>query len=148
MRRLLLLSALLALSPAWGGASSDATLVAALKQQSDAWDRAIITKDRAAIAANMAEDFRDIDRHGNVAGKAQFLADLTDPQLTIDPYTVENFDVRIYGDVALLSGTTRMTGSYQGKPFKSHYRYIDMYVKRGGRWQVASVQISPMDQSP
>jgi ketosteroid isomerase-like protein len=55
---------------------------------------------------------------------------------------VEDFDVRVYGDVALLSSRTRMTGKYQGKPFVSHYRYIDIYVRRGGSWKIASVQIS------
>jgi ketosteroid isomerase-like protein len=50
--------------------------------------------------------------------------------------------VRLYGDVALLAGRTRMTGRYQGKTFSSHYRYIDIYVKRGGAWQIVSVQIS------
>ena len=85
-------------------------------------------KDRQAIEANMAEDFRQIDGAGNVETKASFVADLVSPDLTIDPYTVEDFDVRLYGDVALLCGRTRMTGTYQGKPFTSHYRYIDIYV--------------------
>jgi ketosteroid isomerase-like protein len=50
--------------------------------------------------------------------------------------------VRLYGDVALLSGRTRMTGAYEGKPFTSHYRYIDIYVRRDGAWKIVSVQIS------
>ena len=37
-----------------------------------------------------------------------------------------------------------MTGSYAGKAFKSNYRYIDVYVREGGQWKVASVQITPM----
>jgi ketosteroid isomerase-like protein len=118
--------------------------IAQLTRQSDAWDKAIVRKDRAAVADNMAEDFRDIDGHGSVAGKAQFLEGILAPDLSIDPYVVEDFDVRLYGDVALLSGTTRMTGHSEGKPFRSHYRYIDIYVRRGGRWRVVSVQISKM----
>ncbi|UUZ50809.1 nuclear transport factor 2 family protein [Massilia sp. B-10] len=64
----------------------------------------------------------------------------------IDPYRVEDFDVRVYGDVALLTGRTRMTGSYDGKQFKSHYRYTDVYVRRDGQWKVASVQITPVQE--
>jgi ketosteroid isomerase-like protein len=56
---------------------------------------------------------------------------------------VEDFDVRVYGDVALLSGRTRMTGNYGGEPFASHYRYIDIYVRRGSECKIVSVQISP-----
>ncbi len=115
---------------------------AALKQQADAWDRAIVRKDRAAVEANVAPDFRNIDGRGTVSDRATFLADLLDPDLQIDPYTVEDFDCRLYGDVALLSGRTRMTGRIKGEAFRSHYRYIDVYVKRGGTWKVVSVQIS------
>jgi len=117
-------------------------VVAALTKQADAWDKAIVRKDRAAIAANMADDFRSIDGVATVENKTVFVDGLMDPKLTIDPYTVEDFDVRLFGDVALLSGRTRMTGTSDGKPFTSHYRYIDIYARRNGRWQIVSVQIT------
>ena len=117
-------------------------LVAELTAQADAWDKAIVRKDRAAIEGNMAEDFRQIDRRANVETKASFVTGLMDPDLTIDPYTVEDFEVRLYGDAALLSGRTQMTGTYKGEPFASHYRYIDVYAKRGDAWQIVSVQIT------
>lgn len=117
-------------------------LIAKLTEQADRWDKAIVRKDRAVIEANMAEDFRQIDGAGNVETKKSFVDDLVSPDLVIDPYTVEDFDVRLYGDTALLAGRTRMTGRYQGKPFTSHYRYIDIYVRRDGEWKIVSVQIS------
>lgn len=116
--------------------------VALLTAQADRWDKAIVRKDRAAIADNLADDFRQVDGAGNVENKTTFLEGLVDPELTIDPYTIEDFDVRLYGDVALLSGRTYMTGMYQGKTFASHYRYIDVYVLRDGAWKIVSVQIS------
>ena len=100
-----------------------------LVQQADAWDKAIIRKDSAAIAANMSEDFRQISARGDVASKAAFMEVITSPKLIINPYTVEDMDVRFYGDVALVSGRTRMTGSWDGTPFGSHYRYVDVYVR-------------------
>ena len=141
-RRLVLLAALLPLVAA--AAAPDQATITQLTRQAQAWDRAIVRKDRAAIADNMAEDFRDIDGYGNVADKAAFLEDILSPKLAIDPYTVEDLDIRLYGEVALLSGTTRMSGHFDGKPFSSHYRYVDIYVRRDGRWRVVSVQISKM----
>jgi ketosteroid isomerase-like protein len=130
------------MAPRPAQAADAARASAVLSEQADRWDKAIVAKDRASIEANMAADFRNIDGNGTVADKAAFVRDLMDKDLQIDPYTVEDFDVRVYGDTALLSGRTRMTGRFQGKPFVSHYRYIDTYVRREGKWQVASVQIT------
>jgi ketosteroid isomerase-like protein len=122
-------------------------VVAHLKKLSDHWDKVIVAKDEAAIAGNMAEDFRIIDRRGNIEGKKAFVDGILDPKLTIDPYTVEDFEVRIYGDTALLSGRSNMTGTYEGTPFKSNYRYIDIYVRKGGVWKIVSVQITALPAS-
>lgn len=123
-------------------------LIAQLTKQADAWDKAIVAKDSLAIVGNMADDFRQIDGAGDVHALPGFVADLMSPDLAIDPYTVEDFDVRIYGDVALLCGTTRMTGRYKGEPFISHYRYVDTYVRHGDAWKVANVQITRMPVDP
>ncbi|MFZ6875331.1 nuclear transport factor 2 family protein [Undibacterium sp. Di27W] len=122
--------------------AKSAALVSQLTKLSDDWDIAIVRKDKAAIEANMAEDFRQIDGDGDLETKTSFVNGLMSDKLEIDPYKVEDFEVRLYGNVALLSGRTRMTGRYEGKPFTSHYRYIDMYVQRDGKWQIASVQIT------
>jgi ketosteroid isomerase-like protein len=134
--------ACVAASTAWVFASGPGGDVAKLTQLSNDWDAAIVAKREAAIAGNMAEDFRIIDGYGNVDGKAAFVRDIMDPKLVIDPYTVEDFEVRVYGDTALLSGRTYMTGKHDGKPFTSNYRYIDIYVRREGAWKIVSVQIT------
>jgi ketosteroid isomerase-like protein len=123
-------------------AADRAADVARLTRLSDDWDKAIVRKDESAIAGNMADDFRMIDKHGNVEAKQAFVAGIMDPKLSIDPYTVEDFEVRIYGDTALLSGRTHMTGKYDGQPFTSNYRYIDIYVRKSGTWKIVSVQIT------
>jgi ketosteroid isomerase-like protein len=123
---------------------------AELTKLSNNWDKVIVAKQEKAIADNMAEDFRIIDGHGNVENKAQFVAGVMDTKLTIDPYKVDDFEIRLYGDVALLSGHTLMTGIYDGEKFTSNYRYIDIYVKRGGAWKIVSVQITryPPKEAP
>lgn len=145
--RRLILTSIVAFAAAGGGAAvaaeaPDRALIDQLTRQADAWDKAIVRKDREAIAGNMSEDFRQIDAAGGIEDKTSFLEDVLSPKLRIEPYTVEDFEVRVYGDVALLSGRTRMTGAYDGKAFNTHYRYIDVYVRKNGVWRVASVQIT------
>lgn len=146
--------------------SGNADDITQLRQQADRWDNAIVAKRLAEIETNMADDFRQIDAAGDIEDKQSFVAGLfdprlridpyfalapkqrvpglVDPKLRIDPYLVEDFEVRLYGDTALASGRTRMTGHYDGKFFSSHYRYIDVYVRRGGLWKIVSVQITKM----
>lgn len=115
-----------------------------LKAIADAWDQAIIKRDIPGVEANVAPDFQQIRGSGRVVGREQFIRDLTAPTLKIDPYVVEDFGVRVYGDTALLTGRIRMSGTASGERFEEHFRYIDVYVKRNGKWQVVSVQITPM----
>ncbi|MBX7221076.1 MAG: nuclear transport factor 2 family protein [Blastocatellia bacterium] len=123
-------------------------LVSRLTSQADAWDKAIVHKDRSAIAANMSDAFRHIDSQGNVSAKQQFIDNLTAEKLQIDPYQVEDFEVRVYGTVALLTGTTKLTGRYDGKVFTTHYRYTDIYVKEAGGWKIVQVQITEIGGKP
>lgn len=126
----------------------DGDIVAMLTRQADAWDRAIVRKDRDAIAANMDDGFRQIDSDGGWHDKAGFLADILDPRLTIAPYTVEDFEVRVLGDSALLTGTTDLHGTWDGQPFRVHYRYTDVYAKRNGAWKVVNVQTTRIAGTP
>lgn len=134
------------LSPSAGHAASPDEERSALKAQADAWDAAIVRKDRAAVEANLAAEFRQIDGSGNVEDRATFVAGLMSPDLEIDPYGVEDFEIRFYGDVALVTGRTRMTGRWRGEPFTSHYRFTDTYVREEGEWKVAQVQITKISE--
>lgn len=111
-----------------------------LKRQADAWDAAIVNKDRRAIAANMADSFMQIDSDGATADKMQFIADIVSEDLQISPYKVEDFKIRMYGQTAVLTGKTKMHGTYKNAAFTSHYRFTDVYVNQNGMWKVVNVQ--------
>lgn len=117
-----------------------------LRQQATAWDEAIWRKDEKAIVANIGEGFRQVDGQGHVSAKTEFVADLLDPELHINPYTVENFEVKVLGEVALLTAETHMTGTYQQKAFQSYYRYVDVYHRVDGRWVVVYIQITRLEK--
>ena len=118
-----------------------------LTDQADQWDLDIIHKNLAAVADNMAEDFLQIRSDGALVDKQGFLNAVASPQLSINPYTVEDFNIRIFGTVALITGETRMTGRFGAEAFEIHYRFTDTYVKREGKWKVVQVQITPIRAS-
>lgn len=115
-----------------------------LAAQAHAWDKALIAKDRAGIEANMAPEFRQLRSGGKIVGREEFINDVLDPGFSMDPYSVEDFEIRFFGDTALVYGRIRMSGRDGAERWSAHFRYIDTYVRRGGRWQVVSVQITPL----
>lgn len=117
-----------------------------LKTQAIAWDDAIVHKRRQAIEANMAPEFLHIGEDGALSNHAAFLDALLSEHLSIEPYAMDALQVRVFGDAALLTGTTRMRGTWRGKPFASHYRFTDTYIRRNGAWKVVQVQITALPQ--
>jgi ketosteroid isomerase-like protein len=110
----------------------------------DAWDKAIVAKDRAGIEKNMAQDFMQIPASGSVVTRTQFIEGVMSPDLRIEPYRVEDLDVRVFGDAALLTGHIDMRGTSEGQSFRQHFRFTDVYARRQGRWQIVAMQITPM----
>jgi ketosteroid isomerase-like protein len=88
--------------------------------------------------AHLADDFVCIDSDGSVLDKDAFLR-LTAQGSDLAEYRLDEVDLRIYGDVALV----RANGSWKtkaGVPGLS--RYIDVYVRTGGQWKAVSAQIT------
>jgi ketosteroid isomerase-like protein len=134
-------AAALMLAPLLAHGAGAPSREAALRAQADAWDAAIVRKDRAAIAVNMSDSFMQTGSDGALADKAKFLEAITSDKLVISPYTVEDFRVRFYGDTALITGRTDMHGTWDGKDFRSNYRFTDTYVREAdGHWRVVNVQ--------
>jgi ketosteroid isomerase-like protein len=88
--------------------------------------------------SHLADDFVCIDSDGSVLDKDAFLR-LTAKGSDLAEYRLDDVNLRIYGDVALV----RANGSWKtktGVPGVS--RYIDVYVRSGGQWKAVSAQIT------
>ncbi len=88
---------------------------------------------------HLADDFVCIEPDAAVLGKAEFLRRRSEGP-GISDYKLENVNVRIYGDTALVQATGRFTRP-DGSPGVS--RYTDIYVRMNGEWKVVSAQITP-----
>lgn len=117
-----------------------------LKRQAIAWDLALVAKQRGAVLANMGEDFLHIGSNGQLSDRSAFIESIFSPNLTMQPYDMEDLQVRLFGDTAILTGTTTMQGRWKGKPFASHYRFSDTYVLRDGKWKVVHIQITDLPE--
>jgi ketosteroid isomerase-like protein len=144
MRSLALLIAGCAASPPPSApAVAAAPDVATVRAAAATFDDAQLHGDAATIDRFLAADFVFVRGSGKVADRAAFLAAFTDPKQKLDPFTITNRVFVPLGDrSAIVGGEAVMTGTDDGKPFREHFRYADVFTWRDGRWQVVYTQVT------
>jgi ketosteroid isomerase-like protein len=101
----------------------------------------LIRSDVQTLDSILAEDFLLIDvMTGSEITKSALLAVLGSGQLkfeTIDPFEQR---IRTYGETAVVTGRTQMSGRFQENPFTASSRYTHIYVKAEPQWRMVSAQ--------
>ena len=101
--------------------------------------KAWVEGDRAFIEALLAPDWSVTDPSGQILTKQQVIEEtFGSADRTIDSLTVDDLQVRTFGDTAIATGRTRASGSYQGRVASVVLRFTDVFVRRDGRWQIVA----------
>jgi ketosteroid isomerase-like protein len=122
---------LLAASPA-----AAASLPTDLQAASRAFGRAQASGDRVALEQLLADDFVLVSGTGHAEGKAQFIADLTDPEVREDPLQVLEPAESVWDGGAVLGGLAVLSGTDHGTRFSARIRFANVWARKDGRWQV------------
>src|SRR5207302_9705491 len=123
---------LLASSRAWAQTTSAAEQEI-MKLEQTVTD-AQIKKDRAALERLLADDYLYTHSNGSVLNKAQEIAQSLSSDVQWTDSKFADLKVRIFGDVAVLTGRQTLQGTAKGY-VPGPRRIIDIFVKRSGRWQ-------------
>jgi ketosteroid isomerase-like protein len=114
----------------------------------DAFDRAQLAQDRAAMERMVADDLVFVDGSGKRQGKKEFIEGWMTPGDRYDPLVlVDRVIVPLGPDAGVVNAETNLTGISGGKRFASHFRYADSFRRVGGKWQVAHIQVTRMAAS-
>jgi len=105
--------------------------------------KAWIEGDRAAVDSILAADWSVIDLTGNVLTRAQVMQELGSGVRRIESGSVDDLNIRTFGDVAIVTGRSVLAGSYQGERASVVQRFTDVFVRRDGRWQSCRVPRHP-----
>ncbi len=101
---------------------------------------AMINRDWTAFAAILGDEFLYHQPNGNVATKASFIEQFRSGAVQLKK--AERYDVKIhvYGDTATATGSTRIDLEQNGEPRQVDLRYLNVWIKRDGRWQLVARQ--------
>lgn len=110
---------------------------------------ALLSGDWATVDALTAEDYTHVETNGGRRDKAGFLALLRQPDLRFLRWTVDENEVRVFGDVAVVTGTYRnVVRNAQGEQPEKHARHLRVWIRRDGAWRNVAHQATAIAQMP
>ncbi len=122
-------------------------LIEEVMQAEMAWVDAHRQLDTKTLDRLMADDYFIIRPDGSVAGKEEDLASYQSGQRYWEYAEGDQYDIRLYGQTAVLHGRWRARGVNAGQNFDYSARFLSVYVKRDGRWQMVAAQSTPIPES-
>ena len=120
--------------------SDPAATIAQVKKLENERIQAGVRKDVALVDAATADEYVQIDWDGKVLDKAAMLARIKSSNIQLQSNTLDEIDVKVYGNTAVVHGLATRKGTMDGKDISTAVRYTRVYVNRDGRWQVVQFE--------
>lgn len=128
----LLLSGLLMARDPANDVTADASKLIALE---NAWNQAQLHHDAKALNNLVSDGFVYTDYDGTVMNKAEFLADLKDPNYHATLIANDEARVISYTNAAIVVGTYHSKGTYKRQAFDHYGRFTDTWLYQNNKWQ-------------
>ena len=120
--------------------SAEQTSLAEVLAAEYAWAEALRMLDLKTLEQLMADEYVIIQPGGDKVGKLATLDSLRGERRHWEIAQSDEHDVRLYGEVAVVVGRWTGKGVNHGQPFDYQARYLCVWVKRDGRWQMVADQ--------
>lgn len=104
-------------------------------------------RDLAGIKAFLTDDYTLTDSHGGITTKKDDLDDFLNDRIRYATFMNKNMRVRIYGEAAVVTGQTVLTGVAAGKSFNVEVQFTDTLVRIRGQWKLAAGHVSRLAPS-
>jgi imidazolonepropionase-like amidohydrolase/ketosteroid isomerase-like protein len=123
--------------------SNDSAAAQELRSLVRRWDEANVKGDAATLDHLLADEFTFVGG----PNKAQYLAAIKSrpSDSRVESAASENVQVQIYGDTAIVVGLGTIKGKNKGQAYEQKWLYLDVWVKRSGRWQCVKTSLSKQE---
>jgi uncharacterized protein (TIGR02246 family) len=106
-------------------------------------DRALIAGDVEELSRIFADDYVQYDESGDVSTKAEVIENLKSGNIRYVSMASTGRRIRVLrDDLAIVHGSEDDVVEQGGRRFPVLYVYMDVAVKRGGRWQIVGSQLA------
>ncbi len=105
-------------------------------------DRALIAADADELARIFADDYIQYDESGQPHPKQEVIGNLQSGAIRFIAMTSTGRRIRLLtDDAAIVHGSEEDIVEQAGRRFPASYIYMDVVVKRNGKWQIAGSQL-------
>jgi ketosteroid isomerase-like protein len=118
-------------------ASGTAQTITAIERD---WFNAMKTGDTAKLTEIVADDWVMLTPDGIKLTKAEELNSWKSGESTMSSYEMGPVDVKVIGTVAVAQGSDNEKSTYKGKDTSGKWVWMDVFVKRDGKWQAVRSQ--------
>lgn len=108
----------------------------------NAWNRAEMGNDGAAVALLLSDDFVMTVAEGTLYNKQQMVKSAMDKSYRPEALQSSNMVVHSYGNTAIVIGDYYEKGIDKGKPWERRGRFTDTWMNLDGRWQCVASHFS------
>ncbi len=123
------------------GSASVQDSVRALEQ---ARAQALLRADTTTLGRMVAPEFVEVSRLGTLRTRCDNIGEIATGALKLTAIRYDSQTVRVYGDVAILTGISENAGAFHGMPFTGRVRYTRIFVRRPAGWQAVLMQQTPI----
>lgn len=110
----------------------------------DEWAGARVKRDVPYLERLYAREFRVHSMNGSVVSRQADIAAFASGELKPDLVQDQDMEVPVYGETALLTGIENLAGTYKGNYGEMALRFLNVFVRREGRWQLVVHQSTPV----
>lgn len=103
-----------------------------------AWTAAHLASDLDTIENLLSDQYRQIQADGSVIDKDELLASYRSGERRWDIAESDQYEIRFFGELALLIGRWRGKGQNQGQRFDYTARFLAVYHLELGAWKLVS----------
>jgi len=107
----------------------------------EAGDRALMAANLDTLAGIFADDYVQYDASGTAFTKQEVLNRLRSGTVRYPEIVSTGRRVRLFGEMAIVHGSEEDEVEAGGRCLAVRYLYMDVVVKRGGRWQIVGSQL-------
>jgi ketosteroid isomerase-like protein len=98
------------------------------------WVAALQKSDTRTLSALWAQTYVDTDETGHRSDKAEVLRVLKTGALKLRKLQLSDMKAYVYGDTAVVTGTSIQDGDFQGQRLARKIVFTDTFVRHGDMW--------------